>query len=351
MRTTFSLRERVVTSIDPLSDPRWGELVTRAPGGGIFHHPLWLRLLHERYGYAVSAVCVADTSGELVGGIPVARIESRLTGKRMVSVPFSDVCEPLADTDEVRRDLIVGLDDLRRQTGLRLEVHAEVPDLPGGGPSDRFYHHVVPLAEGPELVLGKNIKQSKRRGAQMARDTGVTVRSATDGQAIDSFFRLHVLTRRRLGVPTQPRNFFRAFSRLFDEGLGFVLLAEVEGRAIAANLYLRHGARLTYKYGASDPAELSKRPNDLLHFEGLRLACEAGCEHLDLGRTELDNDGLRRYKRQLGADERELTYTMTPAPAGKKSVRSVSRLQRNIIRRAPAGFGRLLGAAVYRHFA
>src|SRR5581483_8890984 len=125
----------------------------------------------------------------------------------------------------------------------------------------------------------------KRRGARLAQESGVTIRRATDRDAIDAFFRLQVLTRRRLGVPTQPRSFFRGLANLFDHALGFVLLAELDGRAIAANIYLQHRTRLTYKYGASDPAHLGKRPNDLLHLEGLRIACETGCQVLDLGRT------------------------------------------------------------------
>jgi hypothetical protein len=85
-------------------------------------------------------------------------------------------------------------------------------------------------------------------------------------------------------------------------------------------------------------------------LEALRIACESGCSALDLGRTELDNDGLRQFKRHLGANERVLTYTMAPPPASRKSVRSVSHFQKALIRRTPPVFGRLLGAAVYRHF-
>ena len=335
--------------VDPLVDPRWASLVDRAPDACIFHHPLWLQLLHDSYGYAISAICTADSAGELRGGIPVARIESRLTGKRLVSVPFSDVCPPIVGDGQCEAQLIDAIDGERRTSGLPLEIHATVPSLPGGGASDRFYHHVVDLSGGYEAVL-RRVKQSKRRGAAVARELGVTVRRASDRAAVDEFFRLHVLTRRRLGVPTQPRRFFRGLSTLFDHGLGFVLLAEFDGRAIAANVYLQHRATLTYKYGASDPRELSRRPNDLLHLDALQIATESGCDLLDLGRTELDNDGLRRFKKQLGAVEHELSYTMAPAPVGKKSVRSVSGLQQTVIRRSPPAFGRLLGAAVYRHF-
>jgi CelD/BcsL family acetyltransferase involved in cellulose biosynthesis len=336
--------------IDPVKHPSWSELVERSADASVFHHPLWLTLLHESYRYPMAAVCVMGGGGELIAGLPIATVRSRLTGTRLVSVPFSDVCGPIVGTGEHEAELLAAVDHERRRLGLALEVHAEVPSLSGGGPSDHFYRHVVPLEDGVDLVIGKHVKQSKRRGASVARELGVTVSRRVDEAALNAFFRLHVLTRHKLGVPTQPRRFFRGLTGLFDRGLGFVLLAEWQGRPIAAAVYLRHRSTLTYKYGASAPAHLDKRPNDLLQLEALRIGCDSGCSVLDLGRTELDNDGLRRFKRHLGAEERELTYTMAPAPASHKSVRSVSNLQKTLIRRGPSVFGRVIGAVVYRHF-
>jgi CelD/BcsL family acetyltransferase involved in cellulose biosynthesis len=336
--------------VDPVEDRRWSELVKRSPDASVFHHPLWLALLRDSYRYSMTAVCVAPAGGEFVAGLPIATVRSRLTGTRLVSVPFSDICGPIAGTGEQQRELLAAVDDERRRRGFGLEIHAEVPLLPGGAPSDRFYHHVVPLDGGVDVVLGKQVKQSKRRGASRARELGVTVSQRVDEAALAAFFRLHVLTRHRLGVPTQPRRFFCRLAPLFDAGLGFVLIAEWEGRPIAASVYLHHGGRLTYKFGASDPTHLDKRANELLQLEGLRIGCDLGCAVVDLGRTELSNDGLRRFKRYLGAEEQELTYTMAPPPQSRNSVRYVSKLQQSVIRRAPPAFGRLLGAAVYRHF-
>jgi CelD/BcsL family acetyltransferase involved in cellulose biosynthesis len=338
-----------VQIVDPIVDRRWAELVERAPDAGVFHHPLWLALLHDSYRYPMMAVCLQDAGGELVAGLPIATVRSRLTGTRLVSVPFSDTCRPILGVPDHEDELLAAVEAERQRVGLRLEVHADVPRLPGGCASERFYHHVVPLDGGPATVR-KRMAQSKRTGASRARRQGVSATQRVDADALDAFFRLHVLTRHKLGLPTQPHRFFRNLLRLFDRGHGFVLLVEWEGRAIGAGVFLRHGATLTYKYGASDPAHLDKRPNNLMMMEALLMAEASGCGAVDLGRTEDDNDGLRRFKRDLGADERPLTYTMAPAPATPKSVRSVSTRQQALIRRMPPAFGQLLGAAVYRHF-
>jgi Acetyltransferase (GNAT) domain len=336
--------------LDPIAHPGWATLVERAPAANAFHHPLWLALVRDCYRYPLSAVGIEDDDGVLVAGLPLATVASRITGNRLVSIPFSDMSPPLALSPADEDRLLTAVDAERRRLGLRLEVHADVPSLPDAAVSESFYHHVIPIQDEAEVMIRSRVRETKRRCAARARRMGVTVARRIDRAAIDAYFRLHVITRRRLGVPTQPLRWFHGLQPLFEAGLGFVLLAEWDRRPIAAAVYLHHRSTLTYKYGASDPAHLDKRPNDLVQLEALRIASELGCTQLDLGRTELDNQGLRRFKRDLGAQERVLGYTTSPPRAGERTVRSITGIQRTMIRRLPTGFGRLLGAAIYRHF-
>lgn len=321
----------------------------RASNASVFHHPQWLTLLRDCYGYPMNAVCIAEANGDLLAGLPIATVKSHITGTRLVSVPFSDVCGPLGATSDHETQLMAAVEARREGLGLSLEVHSDVPTLSRGCQSDRFIHHVAPLGGGTDIVLGKRISQSKRTGASRARRLGVTVTQRVDRDALDVFFRLHVGTRHRLGVPTQPRKFFRGLAELFDGGLGFVLVAEWNGEPVASAVYLRYKSTLTYKYSAWSPEHHDKRPNDLVQLEALRIGCELGCSALDMGRTELSNEGLRRFKREFGAEEHEISYTIAPCRMSRKSVRSLSTLQRTVIRRTPAAVGRFLGAAAYRH--
>ena len=90
-----------VAYLDPLADPRWAAFVRCAPEADVFHHPAWLSLLHEHYRYPMQALCVLE-HGEIVAGLPLARVESRLTGRRLVAVPFSDRCVPLGGVHAVQ---------------------------------------------------------------------------------------------------------------------------------------------------------------------------------------------------------------------------------------------------------
>ncbi len=338
--------------IDPIADPRWLAFVEGSPTAEVFHHPRWLELLRSQYGYELQACCVANGRG-IEAGIPIARIESRLTGRRLVSLPFSDVCSPAlapgagpAALDALGRALI----EETGKSGLALTVHGSLPPAPGAFVRHRFYRHLLPLVGDPAEVERRYSKSQVRRGIKKARREGLRWERRTDTAALDAFYALHVRTRRRLGVPTQPKRFIRRFEGLFSAGLGFVALILDGGRPIAAAVFLTHNGTVTYKYGASDARALGKRPNNLLFSEAIRWACAAGFQTLDFGRTDIDNEGLRSFKRSWGASEVSLSYTYLTEREPRLDPGLRDRIVSATIQRSPAVVGRLAGEVLYRHF-
>lgn len=342
------------TTIHPLADPRWAELVAASDGALPFHHPAWLRLLHEQYGYELIACCAEAPNGDLTGGLPLARIDSRLTGSRLVALPFSDLCPPLEVAGAPGGTAATVLDALeaeRLRRGLEVEVRAALPASAGARPGARFLHHVVPLERDVDAVARRFSKSQVRRGIAKARREGVTVRRATDVGALKEFYRLHLATRRRQGAPTQPWRFIRRFGSLFERGLGFVLLARADRQTIAAAVFLEMDGTVVYKYGASDRRQLDKRPNNLLFMEAIRHGCEHGGRRLDLGRTDLDNAGLRRFKLAWGAEESELSYSRLGGGADDELAGGgIPPAVGTAIRRGPPLVGRAIGAAFYGHY-
>ena len=339
--------------IDPIADPEWLAFVENSPSAEIFHHPRWLELLRSQYGYEFQACCVANGHG-IEAGLPIARIKSRLTGRRLVSIPFSDVCSPACAPGagpDALVDLSQALAEEARRAGLELTVHASLPDAPDAFVQHRFFRHLLSLDADPAEVEGR-IAKSQLGAVKKARKEGLRGERRTDRAALDAFYALHLKTRRRLGVPTQPKRFIRRFEELFDAGLGFVwIVLDGEERPLAAAVFLTYNGTVTYKYSASDFSALKKRPNNLLLCEAIRWSCEAGFRSFDFGRTDSDNDGLRSFKRSWGAEEFELSYTYLmdrePEPAPGPTRRD--RMMSAAIQRSPAVVGRLAGAALYRH--
>jgi CelD/BcsL family acetyltransferase involved in cellulose biosynthesis len=173
------------------------------------------------------------------------------------------------------------------------------------------------------------------------------------GEALEAFCRLNDLTRQRHGLPPQPTRFFRnVHKHILAKGLGIVALARHNGGTIAASVFFLFGPEALYKYGASDHAHQAIRPGNLLMWEAIRWLKANGSSHLDLGRTEPENEGLLRYKRAWGGVEGTFDYHRYSLRTGSyvKAPRRVrpSRLKR-LIGSAPLPLLRVMGGLLYRH--
>ncbi len=333
--------------LDPRTDPRWEDFVGRSARATMFHHPAWLALLADQYRYGFAASCVLDGDGRIVAGLPWARIDSRLTGKRLVALPFSDACPPLTDGGS-KEELARAVEEHRTATGLGLEVRWRMDALPGEA-VQRYWRHTLPLEEDAAAVE-RRAHTGIRRGASKARREGLTFERRTDAAALDAFYKLHLRTRKHQGVPTQAKRFIDGLGSLFGRGHGFVALVHDGDRPVAAAVFLQLRDHLIYKYGASDRAALSKRPNNLLFAEVIRWGCEAGCRELDFGRTDLHHDGLRDFKLGWGTEESPLHHTYSGMDVPDSGESAMQRLMGPVIRHSPPSVSRLVGVAFYRHF-
>ena len=336
-------------TVDPLSDPRWAKLVSTAPSALVFHHPIWLRLIQHHYGCSLGAWVVTALDGRLECGLPFALMRSRLAGTRLVALPYSDSC-PLVVAQGSSVDpgaFSRGLAHESVRRGLDLEVRATFPGGHGAHIGRTFLEHRLAL-EFDVAAVERKFARGHRRGITKAIRQGVVVERRTDEDALRRFYPLHLATRRRQGLPTPSKRFILDLSQLFDAGLGFVMLARQHGRDIAGAVFLTTGATLMYQLGASDVRFLRSNPNNLLLREAIRWGCETGHQTLHFGRTDLDNEGLRRFKRGWGTDESTLHCCRFGSPIQTSSGRSRKVLSR-AISGGPPILGRLVGAAYYRH--
>jgi CelD/BcsL family acetyltransferase involved in cellulose biosynthesis len=334
----------VVRSVE---DPAWLELVRADPAALPFHHPAWTLLLADAYAFKPFVLASFDGSRRLMAGVPVVEIGGRRQSRRWVSLPFSDVCPPLAP-DGGADSISAAIDEVRREAGVAsLEVRARLAGAsPGKQPA---LLHDLQLTADPDKVAA-SFRASVRRNIRAAERGPAIVRVASSqADVTERFYRLHVDTRRRLGLPVQPLRFFRLlWSRMIEPGLGRVLLVEVGPETVAGAVFLSWNRTVVYKYGASDPHYWPLRPNNLLFWEAIKWACESGYERLDFGRTDLDSPSLRRFKLGWATQEHPLEYTLLGDTQANVRRARPPRIVRSAIRRSPRWVVRALGEILYR---
>jgi hypothetical protein len=128
------------------------------------------------------------------------------------------------------------------------------------------------------------------------------------------FYRLQVITRRRLRLPPQPFAWFRNLAECMGAKLK-IRVASKDGTPVASIVTLQHGHSLVYKYGASDKAFSNLGGMQALVWRAVEDAKSQGLLEFDLGRSDWENEGLIRFKDQLGAARSTLTYWRYPASA------------------------------------
>ena len=339
-----------VFQVDPFADTRWLGFLEKAPGVSVFHHPAWLGVLRDTYGYAPACLMAAEADRSC-GVLPLMEVRSWLTGKRAVSLPFSDTCGLIADGEPAARALLEAAEDLRcnrkwRYVELRDSV---VPD--GFGPSARYKLHRTDLVRDPQALL-KTFNQHTRRKLRRAETMGVQVTRRSDDEALRAFVRLNALTRRKHGVLPQPDAFFWNIQKnLLNPGLGFLGVATLDRQIVATNLFLYWKGTVVYKYGASDDRALPAAANYAVMWDALRWGCQHDFSVFDFGRSDLAGEGLLQFKRGWGSQELDLVYARRNAPL-KDEVSDQPGLHERLkplISRMPVSILKLIGRRAYAH--
>jgi CelD/BcsL family acetyltransferase involved in cellulose biosynthesis len=338
-------------NVNPLTDPVWDELVTSHPDSTVFHTSAWARVLADTYGHQPCYLRLSFR-GEPLALVPMMEVRSLFTGARGICLPFSDSCAPLL-LSRFGTNMIAG--KLRQIGREHSWSYFEVRDrsiLPkGSAASESYWSHKLDLTKD-RTVLPSNFRGSARRALRKAKRCGLSVNIRTDAEAMNQFYALHLRTRRKHGVPPQPRTFFSNIHKhIIEASLGFIITVEKAEHPIAAAMFFRLGHHAIYKFGASDPKWQEFRPNNLAMAEAINSLAASSVRTLHFGRTDKDNEGLRRFKLSWGAEEEEISY-------GKFSLlcntwiearKHRSTLHKHFFRALPTPMNRLAGVLLYPH--
>jgi hypothetical protein len=337
-------------AVDPLGYPSWDSVVAAHGQSTFFHGSAWARVLHETYGHKPVYFC-RFSAGQLTGLLPVMEVRSPWTGRRGVSLPFTDFCAPLSGPEGDAALYKAALEWGRSRRWRYLEGRGVVPGCRTESPSVAFYGHVIDLERGPEALFN-GLSGAVRRGIRRAEEAGLQIEFDVDLDSIRVFYALHCRTRSRHGLPPQPFRFFENIARhVFGQGQGGVLVARAGMTPVAAALFLHHGRQAIYKFGASDYEYQSLRANNLVMWEAIRRYAGQGFTGLHLGRTSLGNEGLRRFKLGFGAAEHRIQYSKYDF-SRREFVSDTDRAEgwfNGVFRRLPLPLLRLAGRALYPH--
>jgi hypothetical protein len=347
VRPASSMRQ-----LDPRDDLAWDETIRSFSNATIFHGQAWARVLaqtyHFRPRYFASAI---DSSPAL---LPLMEASSPLTGRRGVSLPFTDECAILGADLKSKCAIfhhVVG--EARRLDWKYCEIRGGVNPFDSLAASTKFHGHQLSLDGASSRELFARLAPSTRRAIRKAENHGVDVEFDGTMSAMKLFYDLLCLTRRRHGNPPQPFRFFQNIQReIMASNQGCIALARSAGQVVAGAVFFHFGRHAVYKFGASDSDSWQVSPNNMVMWRAIERYAEGGFKVLNFGRTSLGNEGLRRFKLGWGTVEYPIDYfKFDTHSVGFRPLRrdNSTGWHNRLFQAAPIPVLRGLGALFYRH--
>jgi CelD/BcsL family acetyltransferase involved in cellulose biosynthesis len=345
-------------TIRPLADPRWDAFTGTHPRASAFHSRAWLTALRRTYGYEPEALTTSQPHAALRDALVFCEVDSWLSGRRLVSLPFSDHCEPLIDPNADVGGLFSSLETQVVQRSLAYCELRPVHTLPAkttrGCSTSSYVLHQLDLAPAVEVLFQNCHRDSIQRKIRRAGRERLLYDEGRSETLLDHFYDLLIETRRRHYMLPQPKAWFRNLAESFKEALK-IRVAYVNRRAVAAILTLRFQRTLVYKYGCSDSEYNRLGGVQFLLWRCIQEAKQDGLETLDLGRSDIDQPGLIRFKDRWGAHRLPLHYlrlcnrSCCSGERGRFGSDLGRSMRKAVVPRCPKRLLGLVGAMLYRH--
>jgi len=345
-RTSFDLY-----SLDPLEDPRWVRFLESSSKASIFHRAGWLEALRRTYGYTPVVFTTSPPQRELRDGFLFCEISTWLSGRRLVSVPFSDHLDPLTDGDSMQDVFSF----LRSKVDTKVCHYIEVrptyqTDLSSIGlqKSATFYSHKINLDRSLEGIYKSFHKDCVQRAIRRAARRKLTYTEGSSEELIEQFHGLLLLTHKRHGLPPQPISWFYNLSQCLGDKFK-VRVVSSDNVPVASIITLTDKRSMVYKYGCSDAKYRSLGGVTLLLWQAIQEAHNAELDEFDMGRTDCDNVGLIRFKERWGATRSTLEYWAYPAKLRLDPNHRFVKAARKVVSILPPVVLIPAGKLLYRH--
>ncbi len=340
-----------VQILNPLELSNWDDLVLATGQASFFHSAAWARVLHESYGYKPLYFASIE-NGKMTSLMPFMEVNSWLTGKRGVSLPFTDQVPVIAPNQMVFEKSVQEVTDFGNKAGWKYIEWRDGSLFPEeANASETHYTHELNLSR-TEKELFSGLRDSTRRNIKKAAKAGVSAEIGRSIHSIRSFYRLNCITRKRHGLPPQPFSFLeKVFEHVISKGHGILVSAVYSKEVIASSVFFLFGKGAIYKYGASDLSHQELRANNMVMWEAIKWFRDKGFETFNFGRTEPENEGLLQVKGGWGAREGRVDYHRynTKLKTFAKQRTASNGVMNLVFARTPVTFLQLVGNLLYKH--
>jgi serine/alanine adding enzyme len=338
--------EGLALQIAEATDAReWNAFVDRAPDASFCHRWEWRAIVEETMGHRPLYQVARDGTGEPVGVLPLFRVQSRIFGQHLISVPFMNYGGPVG-AQRARQELAAwAIAETQRRRARRLVLR---PRQEIAGPVVSFASKITVVLDLPTSVdemweksfdakFRNKIKRPQREG--MVTEFGA--------QHVDAYYRVFAQNMRDLGTPVLPPEFFERIIAALPQ-LVVIGVTYLAGRPVAGGFGFVWRDEFEMTWSASLKELRASKPNMLLYWDYMRELIRRGVRRFNFGRST-PGSGPHEFKRSWGGVDEPLPWVQwPPASGGAADEHRAAMLAASVWRHLPLGLTRVLGPALAR---
>mgnify|MGYP000916899180 CR=1 FL=1 len=285
----------------------WDSIVRNTRHATFFHSPAWITILEKTYpGYRNNTrAFIFENGSRAILPLMVER------GRGVIFKKAKHKSMPLGVYGGIISAAQLSADE--RQAIFRHLTASDIHDLklvaapldnqeyPAHFKRTPLLTHLLSLEGGFERIRG-GFSRGQKSNINQARKKGVTVRVGGTEEDYRRYFHIYQDTLKRWGAQAGARYPWGLFRNLCEARSPDIKLwlAEKEGKAIAGVIALYCNATALYWHGCSLQGYFDHYPNNLLHAEIIRDACERGYARYDLSPSG-GYEGVIRFKDSFSA--------------------------------------------------
>ena len=294
-------------NIDQLTakdEEAWNRYADNNPAASLYHQVAWRKIIRDSFGHEGLYFLAKATDGTVKGILPLIRLQSRLFGDFLVSMPYFNYGGAVADSPAIEQKLMEAANKEAERLGVS---HCEYrDDIPREGfPSRTDKVNMIlslpdntdGLWQGFSPKLRAQIKRPQREKPQIL---------CGREELLDDFYRVFSHNMRDLGTPVYSKSFFHNILQTFPSN-SHIMVIRLNNQPVATGFLLGHGTTLEIPWASTLRKTNHLSINMLLYWEVLRFAIKHSYQYFDFGRSSKDS-GTLKFKRQWGALPKQLYW-------------------------------------------
>jgi len=283
----------------------WDSFVDSQSGATNYHLFGWRGVVEKSFKHAAHYLAARNTKGAIVGILPLVRMQSRLFGHFLVSVPFFNYGGLLCSDPQAASPLLKEAGRLMAETGASyVELRHRGWQLENAPAKTGKVTMLLELALDVDSQW-KAFNAKLRNQVRKAEKSGLQV--VTGGrELLDGFYEVFCRNMRDLGTPVYGKWFFANVLATFPQSCRIISVLHGD-TVIASGIACWYRGTIEIPWASSNRDYKALCPNNILYWKAISFAIENGFSTFDFGRST-PGEGTYKFKEQWGAKPLQLYW-------------------------------------------